>query len=321
MRSIILGLLLLLACGGVDESHLSDFEDEYEDEESVDMTISNRPKTPLFPPSRAVFTPAVSRPLVDDFSLRAARHQHKQAPGTPVIANIPLRSHPMWTSNNELGIETGYQPDGDGYQTILKLGEWGPPQLWTISLGIAFDINLIPLSGDAQFSVDALIKYGSGGVTQEIEVDWANGVTLSVPMNAVNVIARYSDFSTKNNTPPDLRLRVNLAPGGEVQGYATKSNVVSVSVADGATIPIPPFARRLSVQRGGGATAGAWSANMIYTFIGSASAGDIGGFDGAEFLANFAGVGVPIPPSARAVAIDNNTAGSEAVLLIFHLSA
>lgn len=285
------------------------------------MTINNRPKRPLFPPSIPVFAPNVNHPMMDDFSLRAARHQHKQAPGTPVVANIPLRSHPMWTSNNELGIETGYQPDGDGYQTILKLGEWGPPQLWTISLGIAFDINLIPLAGDAQFSVDALIKYGSGGVTQEIEVDWANGVTLSVPMNAVNVIARYSDFSAKNNTPPDLRLRVNLSPGGEVQGDATKSTLIFVAGAGTENVPIPPFARRLSVQRGAGPAGGAWSANMIYTFLGTASNGDTGAFDGAEFLASFAGLGVPIPTSARAVSIQNNTGSGEAIWLIFHLSA
>lgn len=278
-------------------------------------------RRPLFPP---VFSPNVSHPLVDDFTLRAARLQSKQAPNVPVSAAIPLRNHPMWSGNNELGIEVPYQPDGDGYQTILKLGEWGPPELWTISLGLAYTPDLIPGTGDGMFSIDALIRYGSGGVTQQIDVDWAEGVCLAVPMNAVNVIARYSDFTGKNNTPSDLILRVNLSPGGDQSNFATKSARILVpnGGASAQFLPIPKFARRLHVQRGAGAIGGAWAALMSYTFFGtSGAAGDTGGFAGNEYLANFAGVGVPIPPAARTLRITNTTGSDEVVLAIFELAA
>ena len=279
-------------------------------------------RRPLFPP---VFAPTVSHPLVDDFTLRAQRLQSRQAPVVPLTQDLPLRNHPLWSGNNELGIETAYQPDGAGLQTILKLGEWGPPEVWTLSLGIAYDITKIPASGDAQFGVDALIRFGSGGVTQEVDVDWSEGTTLALPMNAVNVIARYSDFSAKNNTPSDLRLRVNLSKGGDSTGYAAKSS--RLVVPDGGAVnaqfvPIPKFARRLSVQRGAGSAGGAWAANMVYNFRGaSISAGDVGGFTGAEFLSGgFAGTGVPIPATARGVRISNTTGADESVLLIFHLA-
>lgn len=279
-------------------------------------------RRPLFPP---VFEALDSRPMIDDFSLRAARLQSRQPVNIPMGYSLPLRSHPLWSGNNEFGIETGYQPDGDGIQTILKLGEWGPPMLWTISLGIAYNPDLIPGSGDGRFSIDGLIRFGSGGVTQEMAVDWAEGTSFSLPMNAVNVMARYSDYTNrKNNTPSDLRLRVNLAPGGEVQGYATKSELLFVLTAGTNFVRIPKYARRLSVQRGSGIVGGAWSANMLYTFAGggSGASGDSGSFTGAEFLAGgFAGNGVPVPPTARSLKVTNTTGSNEEVLLVFHLAA
>jgi hypothetical protein len=278
-------------------------------------------RRPLFPP---IFAPTVSRPLVDDFSIRAARLESKQAPNVPLNAALPLRSHPMWSGNNELGIEVPYQPDGDGLQTILKLGEWGPPAIWTISLGLAYSPDLIPSSGDAMFSIDGLIRYGSGGVTQQIDVDWADGVCLAVPMNAVNVIARYSDFTGKNNTPSDLRLRVNLSQGGATANFVTKSSrlLVPTGGLNAQSVLIPKFARRLHVQRGAGALGGAWAALMSYTFFGTdGPAGDAGGFTGNEYLINFAGVGVPIPPSARSLRITNTTGSDEVVLVLFELAA
>lgn len=301
--------LLLLAALGCADSDATLFYDDAD--AGVDMS-----RRPLFPP---VFEEVTSRALVDDFTLRAARLQSRQPVNIPSYYELPLRQHALWSGNNELGIETGYQPDGDGFQTILKLGEWGPPEVWTVTLGIAYDISLVPGGGDGQFGIDGLIRYGSGGVTQEVEVDWAEGVAISMPMNAVNVIARYSDTTGKNNTPADLRLRVNLAPGGHQRGFATKSTKIFIESAASEVVAIPKFARRLSVQRGFGSTGGAWDANMNYAFRGSLSAGDTGGFDGAEFLTSFAGKGVPIPPTARAVRVTNTTGSSESVLLIFHL--
>jgi hypothetical protein len=277
-------------------------------------------RRPLFPP---VFAPNASHPMVDDFTLRAARQRAMQQPGLPAAYSVPLRDSPLWNGNPELGIEQPYQPDGDGFQTILKMGMWGPPTLWTVSLGITYNPALIPAVGDGKFSVDGLIRYGSGGVTQEFEVDWSEGTSFSLPMNAINVIARYSDFTGgKNNTPSDLRLRVNLAQGGYGKLAPTKSalGVIDTGGLNAQNFVIPKFARRLSVQRGSGSTGGAFSANMTYTFRGNATGGDSGGFDGAEFLANYAEQGVPIPPTARFVRVSNTTGSLELVWLIFHLA-
>lgn len=277
-------------------------------------------KKPLFPP---VYAPTVSHPLVDDFTLRAARLRQGQQPPIPTSYQIPLRNHPLWSGNNELGIEQPYQPDGNGLQTILKLGEWGEPRMWTIALGIVYNPALIPGGGDGQFSIDGLIRFGSGGVTQDIDVDWGEGVSLTVPMNAVNVIARYSETTFKSNTPPDLRLRVNLAPGELSQQNATKSTLLTVETGalNAVTSVIPKFARRLEVARGfGTAPAGAWDANMSYDFRGAPTTGDLGGFTGAEYLANFGGRGVPIPAPARFIRVANVTGSTEFVRLIYTLA-
>lgn len=256
----------------------------------------------------------------DQFEQRSRELQHTP-PASSATSIIPSKKGP-WSGNNQLGIEQAYQPDGNGYQTILKMDEWDFPKLWTISLGIAYNPALISGGGNAQFSIDGLIQFGSGGVTQEFEVDWAEGTTFSIPMNAINVIARYSDFTSKNNTPSDLVLRVNLSQGGSPQGIPpTRSFLLDVANAAFEVVLIPKFARRLRVQRGFGDVGGAWDANVFYNFRGTGTglAGDLGGFTGAEYLANFAASGVPIPASARSVRITNISGGSVTLWTIFDI--
>lgn len=240
---------------------------------------------------------------------------------------ITARTNPLWTNNAELGAEVLYKPGKTGLQTILKLNEFGMPALWTVALGISFDPTLIPAHGDGQFGIDGLVRFGSGKATQEFEIDWAEGTTFSLPMNRVEVVARYSDFALKNNTPPGLRLRVNLAPGGSLQGYATKSLKAQIPAGPQGQltgIPIPRFARRLSIQPGFGMSGvgqGVWSAKTLYQFMGTnVMAGDTGGFNGEQFLSSFAGNGYPIPPTARSLAIRNLASTDFSAQLIFHLA-
>jgi hypothetical protein len=256
--------------------------------------------------------------MMDDFTMRARRLQAKQVPATPPVFPLPLRQHPMWMNNNELGIEALYQPDGAGFQTILKMDPWGMPQVWTVALGIDYDPALVPGVGDGEFGVTAIVNFGSGGVTQQFEVDWAEGTTFSLPMNAINVIAKYSDFTGKNNTPPDLKLRVNLSQYGGNQHNAFKSELLAP--ADISPVSrIPKFARRLSIMRG--EFGDAWAAGTTYTFRGDPAGGfgATGDFTGAEFLANFAGEGVPIPPTARSVVVGGLVAGNT-VWMQYHLA-
>lgn len=279
------------------------------------------PRDPRFPD---VFEPDESHPLIDDFALRAQRHRARQQPaGIPPVNPIPLRNHSMWSNNNELGIDVGYQPDGNGFQTILKMDEWDFPALWTVALGIQYTAADIPGGGDGAFSIDGLIRFGAGGATQEAEVDWSNGTIFSVPMNALNVIARYSDFSGKNNTPPDLRLRVTLCKGGDARSNATRSFRTSVPTVDNAYVEIPRFARRVSVSNGfGSATSSAWTSTYTYSFRGRPTiGGDLGGFNGQEYFdGGFGPEGISIPPAARFLRINNTGLTTELIWTTFHLA-
>lgn len=285
----------------------------------------SNPFDPRFRHLPEVFEADESHPEIDDFTMRARRHKARQSPPVQLTSEVPVRRSPVWSGNNELGIELPYQPDGDGFQTILKMDEWGFPELWTVSLGISYDLSLVPGIGDGKFSIDGLIRFGSGGVTQEFEVDWTEGVTFTVPMNAINVIARYSDFTGKNNTPPDLRLRVNLGRNGSIPHIPpTKTTFVDDAPILGVpvVVPIPRFARRLRVQRGTGLSvaAGAWAPLMEYRFQGNATSGDCGSFTGDEYLNHFASEGVPIPPAARVVTVRNGTAATADIWMIFDLA-
>ncbi len=236
------------------------------------------------------------------------------------------RSNPLWTDNAELGAEALYKPDKNGLQSVLTLNELGMPALWTIALGIAFDPDLIPAHGDGQFGIDGIVRFGSGKATQEFEIDWAEGTTFSLPMNRIEIVARHSDFGLKNNTPPGLQLRVNLAVGGPLQGNATKSFKARVPAGTRGLsgIPIPRFARRFSVQPGLGTSSssqGVWSAKTVYQFMGTNGvAGDTGGLTGEQFLSNFACNGYPIPPTARSLSIQNLAPTDLFAQLIFHLA-
>lgn len=237
------------------------------------------------------------------------------------------RTDPLWTANAELGADVAYQPDGSGMQTVLQMAEWGMPSLWSVALGLSFDPALVSGIGDGQFAVDGLIQFGSGRATQEFELDWAEGTTFSIPANAIKIVARYSDFAGKNNTPVGLRLRANLALGGTLQNHVTKTLKIRVPKGPGAFvhgIPIPRFARRLSIQPGLGrsnADVGAWSSKALYHFMGGLGpAGETGGLTGDQYLNHFAPHGIDIPSSARGVRIQNQTADEFWALLVFHLS-
>lgn len=168
-----------------------------------------------------------------------------------------------WSGDNALGNVVDYAPDAQNRQSILKLDEWGPPEMWTISLGIDRPTPDYTYDG-GWFEVKALISVGSGGSTQLIEVDWINGVQLSVPMNAVNVTAVY-EFPRgipDLNMLAGLRLSVQIGRGTSASKYAPTRTIYMpdmqtffASPAHAAytqgyyAVRLPPFTREVEIIR------------------------------------------------------------------------
>lgn len=222
-------------------------------------------RRPLFPP---VFAPTVSHPLVDDFSLRASRLQSRQAPVIPAAYSMPLRNHPMWSGNNELGREVAFAPDANNRQTIIKMEEWGPPNIWTIALGLNFDTRNTP---DSAFEVAAQIQFGVGGVVQQLEMDWLQGAAITLPGNSFVVNALYPINSDPSSAvPADLVLRASISQSQSNQSQPTRSYLTVHPVTTPITvIPIPPFARDVFVglrSAAGAVTQFAFATNVILSF-------------------------------------------------------
>lgn len=181
----------------------------------------------------------------DDQFERRAHEIQRTPPAASAVSVISPKQGP-WTGNNNLGIERYFDPDANNQQTILKMPEWGFPEMWTICLGMN-DFSFLPNPDPIGFEVTALIQFGIGGAMQEVEVDWLNGSAISLPMNAVNVVARYTfqesnEFSS--SAPIDLRLRCTICRGRSHFARPTRS----IAIGEGVTsIPIPKFAKNVFV--------------------------------------------------------------------------
>lgn len=189
--------------------------------------------------------PGINQDEIFDEQFERRAHEIQRTPSANNAVNvIPAKQGP-WSGNNQLGIERHFSPDANNRQTILKLDEWGFPEVWTLCLGMSeystFD-NPDPIS----FSVTAEVEFGCGGVIQTVEMDWLQGMSISLPMNALNLVASYRTGSGEGSTsiPADLRLRANI-----VRGRAHRSKpTLTVFVPEGeTTIEIPKFAQRVTV--------------------------------------------------------------------------
>jgi hypothetical protein len=183
----------------------------------------------------------------DQFERRS--HEIQRTPGADnAVAIIPAKRGP-WTGNNQLGIERHFAPDSNNRQSILKLDEWGFPQVWTLSLGLTYDAFLYGAGGGlaGAFAVVAEIEFGTGGVIQVVEVDWLQGMSIALPLNALNVVASYSSVPNEGGVPSlpsDLRLRASVVHGALYQSNPTRTLPVS---ADSPLILIPPFAKSFTI--------------------------------------------------------------------------
>lgn len=277
--------------------------------------MSRRIKLP--PPGR-VFAPTVDKTMVDDFTLRAARLRSKQQPpGVPPMYPLPLRNHPMWSGNNELGMEVAFAPDANNRQTILKMDEWGFPEIWTVMLGIKYTDSLFPGPG---FEVVAVVNAGSGGATQTIEIDWVQGAVFSLPMNALNLVAQYQNA---DGVPSDLRLLVTLGRKPHGNHKPTRS-IRQFDIAAAATSPnvrVPAFARNVQVLPLNSVTAASiYDAAANSRLVIDEDPNGVGTpaavLRGDQLLA-FGADGVPIPRKGKYVHWINGSAVEHDIVYVF----
>lgn len=228
--------------------------------------------------------------------------------GVPLVAPIIPRTG-AWTGDNQIGRRAPYGPDNRGRQTILKMDEWGPPEIWTVSLFILTKFKLYD-----GFNVRANINFGVGGSTQTYECDWLNGAQISLPMNAINVEAIFEnvDISTEG---AGLELSVQIARGsrgGTRPPVNTISeNLVVANASTSSRFDIPKFAKKIvfvpSTMSAAGRTAFFASTTQVITSTGN----DVGASDvaiGSGDKAIGIGIEVPVTGEARFVRISNTGA-------------
>lgn len=277
------------------------------------------PRNPRFP---NVFEADRSHPLIDDFALRAQRQRAAQQPaGIMPVYPVPLRNHAMWSGNNELGRQADFAPDSNNRQMIIKLNEWGEPQVWTVMLGIDYTPNL--LSDTSFFDLTAEVQAGVGGTTQEFEVDWGEGTQFSCPFNALTVTAKYTVIGgTTLEVPSDLKLRATVGRKPLSNTSPPTRSLTTESVAPAgisAPIIIPKFARRLTPLASFGLT-DPYAATTAYFWQNNPTIpSTIGSFTGTQFL-SFASQGIPVPTDARAIIVSNGGGVANRVRLMFHLA-
>ncbi|HKO52726.1 MAG TPA: hypothetical protein VJV79_33695 [Polyangiaceae bacterium] len=225
----------------------------------------------------------------------------------PVATLVPRTG--WWSDYPQFGEEQAFEPDAQNRQQILKADELGPPEVYTLTLGISYTEQDWPGTRRA-FGIEAEINFGAGGATQVVKIDWAQGAQISLPMNAVNVVASYSiDALAAPQPPADLRLSVMLGRGPALgKSHWTDPTPLSL-VAAGQTPPrrIAAFASRLHVVASSPAGADLlYSTGNFLIFLGGPVATDeqIASVRLDQYL-NAIGEGIVIPGQAKYASIFN----------------
>lgn len=233
------------------------------------------------------------------FERRAEELNRRPYVGAQKVSIVEQRNGP-WSGNNQLGIQQDFAPDANNEQTILKLDEWGMPEVWSLMLGITY--SDFTVNGTA-LGITAHVVAGVGGGVQEFDVDWLQGTAFSANMNALNVIARYEASS---NIPDDIRLRVTLARGKINCGQPTLTRQFNALITGGGVvlspvIRIPDFARSFMVvdRVVPTATTTVYSADFSVLLKSEpVGAGIVGAVNGTSLL-NFGANGYPISKFQR----------------------
>lgn len=220
----------------------------------------------------------------------------------PVVAVQP--SNGWWTGSGNVGTEVAFAPDANNRQTILSLPEFGPPVEWTVSLYLTPGNQAIRF---AFFDVVARIEFGAGGSTQIVEIDWLNGAQITVPANAINVIAEFRNVSGDTQ---GVRLGVQVARGRRGGNHPPRLTLFSDTLVHGTRVVfnVPAFATRIVAVPAGDTTDNTnfYTADFLLRTISGNTAGafDVSSVNGTQILQ--AGGGIPVVGAARIVSADNN---------------
>lgn len=237
----------------------------------------------------------------DQFERRA--HEIQRTPGSnSTVSVVPMKRGP-WSGNNQLGVERAFAPDDSNRQTIIRLDEWDFPQVWSVMLGVKYSDEAWGASASAAFAVTAEVEAGVGGAVQEFEVDWCQGTTFSMNMNALNIVASYR--ASPINLPSDLRLVATISRRKLTGLPPTRSFNLAAVVPGGVAafseiIRIPDFARTV-VPMDNGSVPNTWfQPGIELQFLSNPNGlgGVCGRVNGVQ-LANYLAGGVPIPLFAR----------------------
>lgn len=156
-----------------------------------------------------------------------------------------------WTNNNQFGQKQVFNPSLQSQVQVAKLGENGPPEVWTVQLGI----QSYPDPGMTG-NIYAQIEFGAGGTTDTVEVDWQNGTSISLPMNAASIFVKWD--VAPGISPPNVMLNVDcsFARGNKAGQPPTRKLARLLSATLGAAfgpagfIVMPPLSNvRLAIPR------------------------------------------------------------------------
>lgn len=234
--------------------------------------------------------------------------------GVPQVAAITPRNG-GWSGDNQLGYEAKYGPDRRQTQTILKLDEWGPPEVWTVSLFLRGDF----LNFDG-FGVRARINFGAGGSTQVYECDWINGSQVSLPMNAINVEAIFQDVNVATEGR-GLSLGVQLSRGTrggtETPRYTLAERLSVPAGTVSSAIELPDFASEVYVTPVGNANVPrVYAADQFLELVRGSTSLTSASIDGTRLGL---GIKLPVAGQARAVRYRNDSATEVTVNIIADL--
>lgn len=270
-------------------------------ERQVQRAVDPRFLANLAARSMTVLEPGYNQDEVfDDQFERRAREIQRTPTAQNAVSIIPAKQGP-WSGNNQLGIEKPFAPDSNNRQTILRLDEWGFPEVWSLMLGLRYSDAAFGNSGIG-FDVKAVLTPGVGGAVQSVKIDWAEGTALSLSMNALDLVAEY--LASGAATPDDLRLIVTISKGKLSSRTPTLTEQISTITTGGAQTEstperIPAFARSLMILQRGSAAASPYQTGVRIRWLGNPNGSIVVGLSECTTLLNFAPTGIPIPPFAH----------------------
>lgn len=229
--------------------------------------------------------------------------------------------HGWWNGQGGAGLGQRFQgtiPSEGTERAILNIDKLGEPQVLTVALSRNDVRTGFPTNNSDVF---ARVRYGVGGYSDTLELDWATGMQFSVPATTVRVSAvsfrlntavafnpRFLDLSAavvKNPRPgalpPSRSIHFLLGPAG---GGAAQVNVL-----------IPDFARNLTVGGFEALATTIYDANTWIDFL-HFNGGILAQYSGTEFVQVPA---VVVPGEARTVTVRNTSANNRTISLTWGL--